>query len=320
MENLLTELQIALGDMQAGRLVFLTLISLSVATLLMGVYTFATGMTDPVRRRLKQISDIESRTAPVGVDMFQALRPIQAYILPKDNWERSRVQARLVQAGWRADSALWVFYGLKVILAAGLPIVVLSVCALVVEKMSFQLWLFAFSGSAWLGMMLPNRILTGLIQRRQQRIRLAIPDALDLLVVSLEAGLGLRSAIQRLSDDLYISHPELANELELVNAAMRAGVPSDKALQDMGMRIRLKEVDGLISTLSDSIRYGSSIADTLRTFSEDFRDRRIQSAEEQAAKIGTKMIFPLILFLLPAFFLVAVGPAIMQLIESFSQF
>ncbi|MGI2025816.1 type II secretion system F family protein [Endozoicomonas acroporae] len=320
MENLLTELQIALGDMQAGRLVLLTLISLSVATLLMGVYTFATGMTDPVRRRLKQISDIESRTEPVGVDIFQALRPIQAYILPKDNWERSRVQARLVQAGWRADSALWVFYGLKVILAAGLPIVVLSVCALAVEKMSFQLWLFAFSGSAWLGMMLPNRILTGLIQRRQQRIRLAIPDALDLLVVSLEAGLGLRSAIQRLSDDLYISHPELANELELVNAAMRAGVPSDKALQDMGMRIRLKEVDGLISTLSDSIRYGSSIADTLRTFSEDFRDRRIQSAEEQAAKIGTKMIFPLILFLLPAFFLVAVGPAIMQLIESFSQF
>ncbi|MBO9493970.1 type II secretion system F family protein [Thalassotalea sp. G20_0] len=320
MENLLTELQIALGDMQAGRLVLLTLISLSVATLLMGVYTFATGMTDPVRRRLKQISDIESRTAPVGVDMFQVLRPIQAYILPKDNWERSRVQARLVQAGWRADSALWVFYGLKVILAVGLPIIVLSVCALVVEKMSFQLWLFAFSGSAWLGMMLPNRILTGLIQRRQQRIRLAIPDALDLLVVSLEAGLGLRSAIQRLSDDLYISHPELANELELVNAAMRAGVPSDKALQDMGMRIRLKEVDGLISTLSDSIRYGSSIADTLRTFSEDFRDRRIQSAEEQAAKIGTKMIFPLILFLLPAFFLVAVGPAIMQLIESFSQF
>ncbi|MBO9481531.1 type II secretion system F family protein [Salinisphaera sp. G21_0] len=320
MENLLTELQIALGDMQAGRLVLLTLISLSVATLLMGVYTFATGMTDPVRRRLKQISDIESRTAPVGVDMFQVLRPIQAYILPKDNWERSQVQARLVQAGWRADSALWVFYGLKVILAVGLPIIVLSVCALVVEKMSFQLWLFAFSGSAWLGMMLPNRILTGLIQRRQQRIRLAIPDALDLLVVSLEAGLGLRSAIQRLSDDLYISHPELANELELVNAAMRAGVPSDKALQDMGMRIRLKEVDGLISTLSDSIRYGSSIADTLRTFSEDFRDRRIQSAEEQAAKIGTKMIFPLILFLLPAFFLVAVGPAIMQLIESFSQF
>ncbi|WP_422445697.1 MULTISPECIES: type II secretion system F family protein [unclassified Endozoicomonas] len=320
MENLLTELQTALGDMQAGRLVLLTLISLSVATLLMGVYTFATGMTDPVRRRLKQISDIESRTAPVGVDMFQALRPIQAYILPKDNWERSRVQARLVQAGWRADSALWVFYGLKVILAAGLPIVVLSVCALVVEKMSFQLWLFAFSGSAWLGMMLPNRILTGLIQRRQQRIRLAIPDALELLVVSLEAGLGLRSAIQRLSDDLYISHPELANELELVNAAMRAGVPSDKALQDMGMRIRLKEVDGLISTLSDSIRYGSSIADTLRTFSEDFRDRRIKSAEELAAKIGTKMIFPLILFLLPAFFLVAVGPTIMQLIESFSQF
>ncbi|MFK0569852.1 type II secretion system F family protein [Endozoicomonas sp.] len=319
MESLLTELQIALGGMQAGRLVLLALITLSVTTLLMGIMTFANGLTDPVRRRLDQMKALESRTPPVGVDLLKALRPVQAYILPRDDWERSRVQSKLVQAGWRAESALWIFYGLKIILAVGTPIVVLTICTFTVEKMSFQLWLFAFSGSAWLGMMLPNRLLASMIQRRQRLIRNAIPDALDLLVVSLEAGLGLRSAIQRLSDDLYISHPELANELELVNAGMRAGISSDKALQSMGQRIQLKEVDGLITTLTDSIRYGSSIADTLRTFSEDFRDRRIQAAEEQAAKIGTKMIFPLILLLLPAFFLVAVGPAILKLIESFGQ-
>ena len=139
---------------------------------------------------------------------------------------------------------------------------------------------------------------------------------MDLLVVCVEAGLGLAAAIQRVADELAISHPELASELFIVNAEIRAGVERVRALQGLADRTGLDDIRGLVSLLAQSLRFGTSVAETLRVYSDEFRDKRMQRAEEQAAMIGTKLIFPLVLFLFPSFFLVMIGPAILGVLAA----
>ena len=128
-------------------------------------------------------------------------------------------------------------------------------------------------------------------------------------------GIRLAAAIQRVADELMVSHPELSTELALVNAEMRAGVDRTKALVNLADRTGLDDIRGLVSLLVQTMRFGTGIADALRVYSEEFRDKRMQAAEEQAALIGTKLIFPLVLCLFPSFFIVAIGPAVMRLIR-----
>ncbi len=173
--------------------------------------------------------------------------------------------------------------------------------------------------AAGVGMVGPNIVLRRLVESRQKRLRNGFPDALDMLVVCVEAGLGLTAAIQRVADELRFSHPELATELALVNAETRAGVEREAALKNLTERTGLDDVRGLVGLLVQTLRFGTSIADTLRVYSEEFRDKRMQKAEELAAKIGTKLIFPLVFCLFPSFFVVAIGPAVLRIIEVFSQ-
>jgi tight adherence protein C len=158
------------------------------------------------------------------------------------------------------------------------------------------------------------------VAKRQRELRAGFPDALDLLVVCVESGLGLAPALQRVAEELTVSHPALADELGLVNAEMRAGVERGQALKNLSDRTGLEDVRGMTSLLVQTMRFGTSVAEALRVYSEEFRDKRTQAAEEQAAKIGTKMIFPLVLFLFPSFFLVSVGPAVIGLIDVFTKF
>jgi tight adherence protein C len=139
------------------------------------------------------------------------------------------------------------------------------------------------------------------------------------LVVCVESGLGLAPALQRVADELSVSHPELGTELTLVNAEIRAGVERTQALKNLADRTGLEDIRGLTALLVQTMRFGTSVGDALRVYAEEFRDKRMQAAEEQAAKIGTKMIFPLVLCLFPSFFLVAVGPAVLRLIAVFGQ-
>lgn len=145
------------------------------------------------------------------------------------------------------------------------------------------------------------------------------PDALDLLVVCIEAGLGLNAAINRVSHEIEASYPDIAHELKQVNDEIRAGVARGEALRGLYVRTGLTDIRGLVSLLTQSLRFGTSIADTLRIYAEEFRDKRMQKAEEEAAKIGAKLIFPLVSCMFPGFFLVAVGPAILRLSEVFSR-
>ena len=143
------------------------------------------------------------------------------------------------------------------------------------------------------------------------------PDALDILVICTEAGLGLNAALQRVTDELGVSYPELMEELEMVNAEIRIGVDRVVALRGLADRTGIEEIRGLVTLLTQSLRFGTSIAQTLRIYSEEFRDKRAQRAEEEAAKIATKMIFPLVFCMFPAFFIVAIGPAILGVMKAF---
>jgi tight adherence protein C len=160
--------------------------------------------------------------------------------------------------------------------------------------------------------------LTKALGRQMRRLRNGFPDALDLLVVCVESGLGLGQALQRVADEIGVSHPELSLELATVNAEMRAGVQREKALKNLGERTGLRDIRGLVALLVQAMRFGTSVADALRIYSEEFRDKRMQAAEEMAAKIGTKMIFPLVLCMFPVFFVVAVGPAALRIIDAFA--
>lgn len=167
-------------------------------------------------------------------------------------------------------------------------------------------------------MLLPNYVLHKLVTKRARALMHGFPDALDLLVVCVESGLGLAAAIQRVADELGVSHPELAEELSLVNAEIRVGVPREQALVNLSDRTGLEDIHGLVSLLVQTMRFGTGVADSLRVYSEEFRDKRTQKAEEKAAKMATKLIFPLVLCMFPLFFIVAVGPAVLRIIDAFS--
>jgi len=166
--------------------------------------------------------------------------------------------------------------------------------------------------------MLPNFVISHLCSKRLRKLRHGFPDALDLMVVCVESGLGLTAAFQRVATELAVSYPELAQELDLVNVEIRAGVSRVDALKGLADRTGLDDIKGLVSLLIQSMKFGTSIAETLRVYSDEFRDRRMQLAEEKAAKMGTKMVFPLIVCMFPAFFLVAIGPAVLRLMTVFS--
>jgi tight adherence protein C len=305
-----------LGHEPLAALGFVTLIGVAVFALSMGVSAFAVVVADPVRRRLGRLRGVEQQPASSAASIADTLRPLFPYLIPSKEGERSRVSQLLTYAGLRSPAALPLFYATKVLFMLGLPLGVFLASPFFPRITSAQL-LIAAVVMGFLGSIIPSVWLDRAVKSRQRELRVAFPDALDLLVVCVEAGLGLAPALQRVADDLTISYPELGHELTLVNAEMRAGVERAQALKNLAERTGLDDIRGLVALLVQTLRFGTGIADALRVYSEEFRDKRMQAAEEAAAKIGTKMIFPLTLCLFPSFFLVAIGPAVVRLVEAF---
>ncbi len=276
--------------------------------------------SNPLRRRLSAAAEQDAAktngSQKTTRDFTGLIDPVARYVLPQDGEERSRVAMRLIHAGLRSEKALTYFYGLKTILALGLPICVLIATSWL-PQWTMGTVLFALIFAAFVGISAPNIVLEKIKGSRLKKLRNGFPDALDLLVVCVEAGLGLGAAIDRVARDLDVSHTELAEELRLVNVEMRAGVERTAALRNLAERSGLADIRGLVGLLVQTMRFGTSIADALRAYSEEFRDKRMQRAEEQAAMIGTKLIFPLVTCLFPAFFIVAVGPAALRMITVF---
>jgi tight adherence protein C len=301
----------------ALRIMFVVALGATAFLLTLGVSLLLIAVTDPARRRLGHLAgEVEPKHKAVA-HVLHALEPVNKYLLPTGEHERSRMERRLAFAGFRSPNAVAIFYSIKTALAVIFFLCAVAARLLWLPKVPMSTMWFAALGGAFIGLMLPNLVLSHLVERRQKRLRDAFPDALDMLVVCVEAGLGLSASIQRVSEELRFSHPELGAELALVTAEMRAGVDRESALKGLAARTGLDDIHGLVSLLLQTLKFGTSIADTLRVYAEEFRDKRMQRAEEKAAKIGTKLIFPLVFCLFPAFFVVAVGPGVIRFVEVF---
>lgn len=307
---------------QSQEWVFIALVAVTISVLALGLSFFYLGATDPVRRRLiagaggEEEGPAESR---LKVTINSVTGPISHWVIPRSDEERSRIRKQLIHAGFRSPNAQQNFYAIKAALVVLLPTIALIATRWIPELTSFQVLLYAGIG-AGIGLIGPSYVLDKLLEKRLKKLRVAFPDALDLLVVCVESGLGLSAALQRVADEIGVSHPELATELSLVNAEIRAGVERPRALRNLADRTGLDDIRGLVSLLVQTMRFGTSVADALRVYSEEFRDRRMQKAEEEAAKISTKLIFPLVFCLFPSFFTVAIGPAVIRLIGVFQHF
>lgn len=320
MDQLIDMFRVGLGTESGQRWLFVAAVGAVAFLFLLGVSYLIVAAADPVRRRLAGLVD-DGR--PASSEWFSrllgALRPAARYLEPGgESEERGKIERLLGYSGFRSPSAVSLFYALKTGLALLLLLAALAVSPLFPRLSSIGLAALALA-AVFVGLAVPNAVLGHLAERRQKRLRDGFPDALDLLVVCVESGLGLTAALQRVADELQFGHPELAAELHTVTAEMRAGVEREAALRGLASRTGLEDVRGLVSLLVQTLRFGTSIGDTLRVYSEEFRDKRMQRAEELAAKIGTKLIFPLVFCLFPSFFTVAIGPAVIRIIEVFQK-
>lgn len=318
MDAVLIALVDFLGESGGGAILFIALAAAAVFALTMGLSSFVVGLLDPVRRRLGQLNTAETGQPSAAAAMAESLSGIASVVMPRSERERQRVDRMLLHAGYRSASARTLYYGVKALAIIILPVAVLFCSPLFPRLSTNQVMLYA-AGAGYLGWIAVSMWLERQVTKRQRALRAGFPDALDLLVVCVESGLGLAPALQRVAEELAVSHPPLGDELALVNAEMRAGVERGAALKNLSERTGLDDIRGLTALLVQTMRFGTSIAEALRVYSEEFRDKRTQAAEEMAAKIGTKMIFPLVLFLFPSFFLVAIGPAVIGLIDVFSK-
>ena len=273
----------------------------------------------PVRRRLAALSDEAGPARPPGASggpwveqLIRLTTPLARLSSPDADWERSAIRTRFMNAGFRHAGAPAVFFAAKTLLAMLLPGVLLALGTGGSARAASTLltWLLC---AAALGYYLPNVVLRKLIERRQRDIVESFPDALDLMTICVEAGLGIDAALARVAGEIGMRSAVLAEEMHLVTLELRAGGAKDKALRNLAMRTGVEDIDALVAMLIQAERFGTSIADSLRIQSELLRTKRRQRAEETAAKIALKLLFPLIFFIFPALLVVLMGPAFIQI-------
>ena len=223
----------------------------------------------------------------------------------------SKDQLPMVRAGYRTASAMSAMRGLKILT----PIVFVAL-ALATGIYRLQV-VFVPLLAGMAGYLLPDLWLMWRVQARQHRLQLALPDALDMLVICVEAGLGLDQALLRVAQELRITHPELSEELQLVNMEMRVGKTRLDAMRELGRRTGVEDIKALVAMLIQTERFGTSIAQSLRVHSDDLRIKRRQRAEEMSAKTTVKMVPALVLFIFPALMVVILGPAVITLMRQF---
>ena len=226
---------------------------------------------------------------------------------PRSTKELGTLRLRLVQAGFRRDEALTIFFGVRVAFA-------LLLFSLFGTSIIMRPNLMLALGALGLGYVLPGMVLARIAKRRAHRIRLSLADMLDLLVVSVEAGLGLDQALQRVGTELAFAYPDLSDELRLINLELRAGKPRSEALRNLADRTGVDDLSSLVTMLIQTDKFGTSVAQSLRVYSDTLRTKRRQRAEEAAAKTGVKMVFPLVLCIFPAIWVVTIGPAAIRFI------
>ena len=242
-------------------------------------------------------------------------QPFSRLSIPDEGWEKSSLRTRFMNAGWRNPAAATLYFASKSCLALLFPGTVALMLALSGKSIPGQQMLMLLLLVAALGYYLPNMILRRIAARRQREIFETIPDALDLLTVCVEAGLSLERALIKVAGEIHIKSVTLAQELQLVLMEMRAGFTKEKALRNFALRSGVEDVDTLVAMLIQSERFGTSMGDSLRVHSDNLRTKRRMAAEETAAKIGLKLLFPLIFFIFPTLLMVLLGPAAIEIVR-----
>jgi tight adherence protein C len=279
------------------------------ALVVAAAYAMMPARSVAIDRRLDELTfgreaDIEEK--PKFQGLVAALKRLGEKA-PRSPKEMGNLRLRLVQAGYRRDEALTIFFGIRIACALGL-------FALFASSLVIKSNILLALGGLGLGYVLPGMVLARVAKRRAHRIRLSLADMLDLLVVSVEAGLGLDQALQRVGSELEFAYPELSDELRLINLELRAGKPRSEALRNLADRTGVDDLSALVTMLIQTDKFGTSVAQSLRVYSETLRTKRRQRAEEAAAKTGVKMVFPLVICIFPTIWVVTIGPAAIRFI------
>lgn len=305
--------------MNIQEILFLVLMFLAVFIFLLLVLFKLNG--DPVRNRVAKLAEFkntESDNSEFVSNLIKVINPISKLSLPSDGWEKSQLHIRFVSAGWRSPDAPKLYFGLKTVLT-----LVFATLAYIFIDKSIQAenpsgLVFILTFAAGIGYYLPNIVLSKVVKNREQEISETLPDATDLLVVCMEAGLSFDQAISKVATEIKIKSKILSEELELALMEVRTGFTRERALKNLALRTGSEGIDLFASMINQSERFGTSIADSLRVYADTARIKRRQKAEELAAKIATKLLFPLIFCMLPAIFVVLLVPSLMQVKEFFS--
>jgi len=282
------------------------------------VYFYFSSRTGVVTARLESmdpsLSFVEDN--PLTVMAERVAEPLNR-LSPISAVDAAKLQKKLLQAGFRSVDAVTSFRAVQVVLTIFFPSVALTTCFLLERPLNnFLIW--AVVGAAF-GFYLPRYVLKKKTVRRQQRITWGLADAMDLMVVAVEAGLGLNSAINRVSEELKIIHPDLHSELYLVNLEIRVGRSREEALRNLAERTGVDDIRSFVALLIQADRYGSSIGKAVRVFADSIRTKRRQRAEQTAHKAALKLVFPLTVFLFPVIILVILGSAILNVIDQFAK-
>jgi tight adherence protein C len=290
---------------------------------MMGVYWLLNRPQSAATERLRKMSDQNPMIQNASVAVLPEDSPVTniaerlasplSRIAPPSAAEAKKLQKQLMHAGFRSESAPIIYRGIQLTIMIGLPAIVALGCALAVRPPKTAFWWIV--GAFVVGFFLPRYGLRRAINTRQRQLRWGLADALDLMVVSVEAGLGLNAAMMKVSAELKDVHPDIATEFELANLEIRVGRERDEALRNLAERTGVDDLRSLVAMLIQTDKFGTSIARALRVFSDSLRTKRRQRAEQEAQKAAVKLLIPLALFLFPTLFIAILGPAALNLMD-----
>lgn len=275
------------------------LILVTTVLVVMTLGSIIVGVNSPIKRKLAELSGDKKSLPSHNKKMADTLESLAPLTSPTSEKERQTTRNKLMHAGFHQSNALSLFYSIKSVTTI-FGVLVSAFIYITFPGSKYVYFLMILS--IFVGLFIPNIFLSRMINQRQKSIRASVADMLDLLIVCTESGLGFNAALRRVADELVVSHPELADELDTVCNKIQAGKTMPEALHEMVVRTGLEELVGLVSMLSHASRIGGSLVNSLREYTEDYRDKRQQAAEELAAKVPVKMLFPTVFFIWPCFF------------------
>jgi tight adherence protein C len=285
-----------------------------------GLYWLLTSKSNTANQRLNDLRKDLSADSPEIKEsaterIVQRVAEPVSRIAPPSAAEAQKLQKKLMHAGFRSPNAPIIYRAIQLVCLVSIPSITVFVLLAMGRSLSSSIAIISIS--VGVGYLLPRSSLDHLTKSRQQRLRWGLADALDLLVISVEAGLGVNAAMVRVSNEMRRVHPEISEEFEMVNLEIRVGREREHALRNLAERTGVEDLRGLCAMLIQADRFGTSIARAIRNYSESLRTKRRQRAEQAAQKAAIKLLFPLAIFLFPTLFIALIGPAMLQLMDNF---